>query len=167
MDVTVSSKPLFMDTEIGFYTIFMCYGMFFFLIGSPPPAHTHTHCLLLWKPFFHLWAAQKQTVGCLTLDPCFADSLRSKEEPKEGGTQNWLLNFMQISRVAFVTIKNKINGTSWWLSGKESICQRRGHEFDSWSRKTSHATEQLSLCATTVQPVLWSLGAATAEDLVL
>ena len=35
--MTVSSKPLLMDTEIGFYTIFMCYGMFFFLFGVPPP----------------------------------------------------------------------------------------------------------------------------------
>ena len=58
-------------------------------------------------------------------------------------------------------------GLLWWLSGKESACQYRGHEFDPWSRKVPHAAEQLSLCATTIQPVLWSLGAATTEALVL
>ena len=38
-------------------------------------------------------------------------------------------------------------------SGKESICQYREHKFDPWSRKISHATGQLSLCATTTEPV--------------
>ena len=46
--------------------------------------------------------------------------------------------------------------TSWWLSGKESTCQRRRHGFDSWSRKMPHASRQRSLCATTTGPVLWS-----------
>ena len=27
----------------------------------------------------------------------------------------------------------------WWLSGKESACQCRGHGFDPWSRKIPHA----------------------------
>ena len=40
-------------------------------------------------------------------------------------------------------------GLSWWLSGKESTCQYRGHGFDPWSRKIPHATGQLSPCATT------------------
>ena len=29
-----------------------------------------------------------------------------------------------------------------------------GHGFDPWSRKIPHAAEQLSLCATTTEPVL-------------
>ena len=37
---------------------------------------------------------------------------------------------------------------------KESACQCRGHEFEPWSGKISHATEQLSPCATTTEPVL-------------
>ena len=36
---------------------------------------------------------------------------------------------------------------------KESTCQWRGHRFDPWSRKTPHATEQLSLIATPAEPV--------------
>ena len=35
--------------------------------------------------------------------------------------------------------------------------------FNPWSRKIAHVMEQLSLCATTTEPVLQSLGAATAE----
>ena len=30
---------------------------------------------------------------------------------------------------------------SWWLSGKESACQCRRHEFNPWSRKIPHALE--------------------------
>ena len=37
----------------------------------------------------------------------------------------------------------------WWLSGKESACQCRGHGFDPWSRKIPRAVEQLSLHTTT------------------
>ena len=44
-------------------------------------------------------------------------------------------------------------GLPWWLSGKESTCQCRGHGFDPWSRKISHASEQLSPCATILKPL--------------
>ena len=36
----------------------------------------------------------------------------------------------------------------------ESTCQCRSHRFDPWSRKIPHASEQLSLCTTTAEPVL-------------
>ena len=56
------------------------------------------------------------------------------------------------------------DATEWLnLSSKESACQFRRHGFDPWSGKIPHAAGQLSLCATTIDPVLWSLGAATAE----
>ena len=37
---------------------------------------------------------------------------------------------------------------------KESTCQCRRHRFDPWSGKIPHVLEQLSLCATTIEPVL-------------
>ena len=42
----------------------------------------------------------------------------------------------------------------WWLSGKEYAwhCKREG--FHPWCGKISYATEQLSLCTTTLEPVL-------------
>ena len=45
----------------------------------------------------------------------------------------------------------------WWgrISGWESACQCKGHEFDTWSRKIPHASEQLSLCPTAPEPTLW------------
>ena len=46
------------------------------------------------------------------------------------------------------TLFKTIAGLPWWLSGKESTCQCRKHKFDPWSRKTPHAAEQLSPCAT-------------------
>jgi len=39
---------------------------------------------------------------------------------------------------------------------KNLPCQCRGPEFDPWSGKILHATRQLSLCATTTEPGLWS-----------
>ena len=42
----------------------------------------------------------------------------------------------------------------WWLSGKESTYQCRKLRFDPWSRKIPHASEQLSPCSTTTEPVL-------------
>ena len=44
-------------------------------------------------------------------------------------------------------------GLPWWLSGKESACQCRRHGFNPSSRKIPHATEQLSPCSTTTEPV--------------
>ena len=45
----------------------------------------------------------------------------------------------------------------------ESTCQCRGQRFDPWSRNIPHAKEQLSPCATTDEPVLWSPRAAANE----
>ena len=50
--------------------------------------------------------------------------------------------------------KRYIRGLTWWQSGWESACQCRGHGFEPWSGKIPHATEQLSLCATTTEPAL-------------
>ena len=50
-----------------------------------------------------------------------------------------------------------------WLRGTECTCQCRRHRFDPLSRKIPHATEQLSPCTTTTEPVLWSSGTATTE----
>ena len=45
-------------------------------------------------------------------------------------------------------------GLPWWLSGKESACQCWRHGFDPWSGRIPQATEQLSSCPTTAEPVL-------------
>ena len=60
-------------------------------------------------------------------------------------------------------LKNHFRGLPWWLSGKESTCQCKRHRFNFWSRKISHASEQLCPCASTTGPVLSSPGAATTE----
>ena len=52
------------------------------------------------------------------------------------------------------TLKIQIKGLPSWVSGEESTCQCSGHGFDLWSRKIPHATEQLRLCAMTIEPVL-------------
>ena len=56
-------------------------------------------------------------------------------------------------------------GLPWWLSGKESTCQCRRHEFDPWFREIPLASEQLGLSTTATESVLYSLGAATIEHL--
>ena len=45
---------------------------------------------------------------------------------------------------------------------KEATCHCRRHRYALWFGKIPHV-EQLSPSTTTVGPVLWSLGAATAE----
>ena len=62
--------------------------------------------------------------------------------------------------------KSDTRGLPWWLSGKEFVCQCRGHGFNPWAGKIPHTVEQLSLCATTTtESVLWSLGAAATEPM--
>ena len=39
------------------------------------------------------------------------------------------------------------------LSGKESICQCRRHQFNLWSRKIPHAAEQQNQCSPTTEPL--------------
>ena len=63
----------------------------------------------------------------------------------------------------FVLLRSRFQGLPWWRNGQESACQCRGHGFEPWSRKIPHVTEQLSLCATTTEPVLWSPRATTTE----
>ena len=53
----------------------------------------------------------------------------------------------------------------WWLSGKEATGQCRSHRFNPWSGKIPYATEQLSLCMATAEPVCESPGAAMTEAL--
>ena len=43
-------------------------------------------------------------------------------------------------------------GLPWWLSGKESASQCRGHKFNPRPEKIPHATEQLSPRTTTTEP---------------
>ena len=62
-------------------------------------------------------------------------------------------------------IINKGIGLPWWLNGKESACQGRGHGLDPRSGKIIHTSEQLSWCATTTEPVLQSPGAKTIEPM--
>ena len=51
-------------------------------------------------------------------------------------------------------IKYHAKGLPWWYCGWESACHHRGHRFDLWSGKIPHASEQLSLCATTIETEL-------------
>ena len=63
--------------------------------------------------------------------------------------------------------KEIVSGLPWWLSGKESIYQSRRHGFDPWSRRTPHAVEQLSPCATALEPGIrnyWTWVATTDEQ---
>ena len=56
-----------------------------------------------------------------------------------------------------------LRGFHWWLRCKEYASQCRRHRFEPWVRKIPHAVEQLSPCATMIEPALWSLGAATIK----
>ena len=52
-----------------------------------------------------------------------------------------------------------MHGASPMVQGKHLQCrghQCRGHQFNPWSRRISHAKEQLSPCTQTTEPVLKS-----------
>ena len=49
-------------------------------------------------------------------------------------------------------LRKPSGGLPWWRGGWESACQCRGHGFESWSGKISHATEQLGPWATITEP---------------
>ena len=54
-------------------------------------------------------------------------------------------------------------GLPRWRSGWESACQCRTHGFKPWSRKISHAAEQLSPWATTTEPACHNYWACALE----
>ena len=82
---------------------------------------------------------------------------------KKNGTQKMPVRISL--KLAISASRSEVSGLPWWLSGKESACQRRRHKFDPWSGKIPQAVDQLSLCATTVEPVLYSPGTTTTETL--
>ena len=53
----------------------------------------------------------------------------------------------------YTAFKVMKEGLSWQSRGWESACWCRGHSFNPWSRKISHAKGQLSLCAATTEPM--------------
>ena len=63
--------------------------------------------------------------------------------------------------------KKLMHSTDCWASLVAQWLRIRlpmqGHGFKSWSGKIPHATEQLSPCITTTEPVLWSPLATTPE----
>ena len=60
---------------------------------------------------------------------------------------------LQAKRMTKETKTSKV-GLPWWLSDKQTTCQHRRHGFDPWVRNIPHAPGQLSLWATTIEPVL-------------
>ena len=78
---------------------------------------------------------------------------------------SWATKTMSPVGQSWGRIKREQIGLPWWLGGKESACQCRGHEFDLWSRKIPHAAEQLSPSTITTEPVLQSSRTATTEPM--
>ena len=62
----------------------------------------------------------------------------------------WDINIQSI-----IQLKGE-DGTSLWLSHKESACQCRWSGFDSWSRKTPHTEEQISLFTKILSLCFWA-----------
>ena len=85
---------------------------------------------------------------------------------------NMVLALMHINFVIVIPIKHfQLNFKSHFRgfpgSGRESICQFRGHGFHSWSGKNPHAAGQLTLWAATTEPpshYYWSLGGSDGKE---
>ena len=131
---------------------------------SPASPHSHVGPILLF-------IKQDRSVSTRGSLPCFLVPL-----PWDTGWWAFLpfrsqckLNSSEVNPRIHVlgrnTSKNLAKGLPWWLGGKEFACQCRRHRFNPWSGKIPHASERLSTRATTVEPVLWSPGAATTKAL--
>ena len=81
---------------------------------------------------------------------------------------NMVLALMHINFVIIIPIKHfQLNFKSYFRgfpgSGRESVCQFRGHGFHSWSGKNPHAAGQLSLWAATTEPLVTTTEAWVAQ----
>ena len=66
-----------------------------------------------------------------------------------------LQNFINITII--IMIKISFQDFPGGTVVKNTPCQCRAHRLGPWSGKIPHATEQLSPCTTTTEPVLYSL----------
>ena len=96
---------------------------------SPFTYNNHTYFQiqlhLLWS-YPHLWTTAAQSKFCLLITHCVVTSM-------------WHLRISS-------------SGLPWWRSGWESACQCRGHGFEPWSGRISHAAERLGPWATIAEP---------------
>ena len=72
------------------------------------------------------------------------------------------LRMIQVLGLTMCCLKLKF-GLPSWLSGKDSTCQCRRYGFHPWSRKYPFALNHLSLCTTTINPVLQSACSVTRD----
>ena len=85
--------------------------------------------------FFTIWATREATLVLQNLKSIWSNNSTSGNIP--GEIENIILKRGMYPNVHKSIICNSqdMEGLPWWLSGKESACQRRRCMFDSWVRK--------------------------------
>ena len=68
-----------------------------------------------------------------------------------------------LCEICFKSIHAQWPGFPGGSDGRKNLPAIRRPGFDPWVGKILHAMEQLSLCSTNTEPLLYSLGAATTE----
>ena len=106
------------------------------------------------------WPQASWSLRTDIVHPCDTTLLPHRQPIRELCT-SWSQTLQPASLTWFLKVLCK--RVPWWLTGKESTCQFRGHGFDSWSRKIPHVPQQLRPCAVTTEPMLWSPRALTTE----
>ena len=104
------------------------------LLSSSWGALGNSICFL--GPYHTTWAYPNSTGWHYSLSHCHPP----RKAPRQG--------------IHLAAFKKWCPGLPCWLSGGESACQCRRHEFSSWSGRIPHVEEQLSPCITTMEPVL-------------
>ena len=114
---------------------------------------------VLWKNW--IWSSNTLATWCKELThwkrPCCWERLRAGGEGGNRGWDGWMASLTQWTWVW-------VSSGNWWWTGRPGLLQsmgsqRVGHDWVAelnWTGKIPHASEQLSPCITTTEPVLWS-----------
>lgn len=111
----------------------------------------------LCRGFTYLWLPlSPEMIPCRVLDR--SQTWKKTKRSSMGDEGSSLMGDEEASPDTSESLcQRETRGLPWWSSGWTSTGQGRGHEFCPWCGRIPRAWEQLSPCATTIEPVCSSV----------
>ena len=128
------------------------------------PYYSSLPSVVPWKPLLESWSIletsaylfkPRMSYTILDLPPSSllqAESIENLKKKKKIKPIPILFPISQVNNISTWKTCSQTSFTKGYLG--LPWCQRRRHEFDSWSGKIPHAMKQLSLCTTITEAVL-------------